>query len=81
MRLQNGRANASGAGAAFWDMHLSISDNIVATKIAINVTILILKLSIFRFYMLMFFALHPVGVLLVSLSGLLGRLAVLLAWH
>ena len=33
MRLQNGRANASGAGAAFWDMHLSVSDNIVSTKI------------------------------------------------
>ena len=50
-------------------------------KFAINVTILILKLSIFRFCMLMFFALHPVGVLLLSLSGLLGRLAVLVALH
>ena len=33
MRLQLGRANASGAGAAFWDMYLSVSDNIVSTKI------------------------------------------------
>ena len=33
MRLQPGMANASDAGAAFWDMHLSVSDNIVSTKI------------------------------------------------
>ena len=33
MRLQLGRANASGAGAAFWDMHLSVSDNTVSIKI------------------------------------------------
>ena len=45
--LQLNKANNSDTGAAFLDLHLSISNDIVSTKI--NVTILILKLSISHF--------------------------------
>ena len=45
--LQLNKANTSDTKAAFLDLHLSMS--IVSTKIMINVTTLILKLSIFHF--------------------------------
>ena len=45
--LQLNKANTSDTKAAFLDLHLSISNDIVSTKI--NVTTLILKLSIFHF--------------------------------
>ena len=44
--LQLNKANASDNEAAFLDLHLSISNDIVSTKFMINVTTLILKLSI-----------------------------------
>ena len=47
--LQLNKANTSDTKAAFLDSHLSISNDIVSTKIMINVTTLILKLSIFHF--------------------------------
>ena len=45
--LQLNKANASDTEAEFLDLHLSISNDIVSTKI--NVTTLILKLSISHF--------------------------------
>ena len=47
--LQLNKANTSDTEAAFLDMHLSISNDIVSTKIMINVTTMILKLSISHF--------------------------------
>ena len=47
--LQLNKANTSDTKAAFLDLHLSISDDIVSTKFMINVTTLILKMSIFHF--------------------------------
>ena len=47
--LQLNKANASDTKAAFLDLHLSISNDIVSTKFMINVTTLILKLSISHF--------------------------------
>ena len=47
--LQLNKANTSDSKAAFLDLHLSISNDIVSTKIMINVTTLILKLSISHF--------------------------------
>ena len=48
--LQLNKANTSDTEAVFLDLHLSISNDIVATKINDNVTILILKFQslIFR---------------------------------
>ena len=47
--LQLNKANASDTEAAFLDLHLSISNDIVLPKFMINVTALILKLSISHF--------------------------------
>ena len=47
--LQLNKANTSDTKAAFLDLHLYISDDIVSTKFMINVTTLILKMSIFHF--------------------------------
>ena len=47
--LQLNKANASDTKAAFLDLHLSISNDIFSTKFMINVTTLILKLSISHF--------------------------------
>ena len=47
--LELNKANASGTKAAFLDLHLSISNDIVLPKFMINVTTLILKLSISHF--------------------------------
>ena len=44
--LQLNKANTSDNKAAFLDLHLSISNDIVSTNIYDNVTTLILKLSI-----------------------------------
>ena len=45
------KANTSDTEAAFLVLHLSISNDIVSTKIYDNVAILILKLSISHFWM------------------------------
>ena len=47
--LQLNKANASDTEAAFLDLHLSISNDIVLPKFMTNVTTLILKLSISHF--------------------------------
>ena len=47
--LQLNKANTSKTEAAFLDLHLTISNDIVSTRFMINVTTLILKLSISHF--------------------------------
>ena len=47
--LQLIKVNTSDTEAAFLDLHMSISNDIVSNKIMINVTTLILKLSISHF--------------------------------
>ena len=47
--LQLNKGNTSDTEAAFLDLHLSISNDIVLPKFMINVTTLILKLSISHF--------------------------------
>ena len=49
LELQLNKANTSDTKAAFLDLHLSTSNDIVSTKLLINVTTLILKLSISLF--------------------------------
>ena len=53
--LQLNKANTSDSKAVFLDLHVSISNDIVSTKIYD----LILKLSISHFKMVMFISLHP----------------------
>ena len=50
LELQLDKANTSYTEAAFLDLHLSISNEIVSTKIMINAMTLILKLSISHFF-------------------------------
>ena len=47
--LQHNKAYTSDSETAFLDLHSSFSNDIVSTKFMINVTILILKLSIYHF--------------------------------
>ena len=47
--LQLNKANTSDCETLFLDLHLFITNENVSTKISINVTILILKLSISQF--------------------------------
>ena len=47
--LQLSKANTSDTEATFLDLHLSISNDIVLPKFMINLTTLILKLSISHF--------------------------------
>ena len=56
--IQLDKANTSDTEAAFLDLHLSISNDIVSTKIYDKVTALILKLSIFFFWIVMVITLH-----------------------
>ena len=48
-KLQLNKANTSDTKATFFDLHLSISSDIFLTTFMINVTTLILKLSISPF--------------------------------
>ena len=52
--LQLNKANTSDTEAAFLDLHLSISNYTVSTKIYDNVTTLILKLPILLLYSVLF---------------------------
>ena len=47
--LHRNKANISDTEAAFLDLHLSIVNDIVSSKITISMTILILKSSFFHF--------------------------------
>ena len=76
--LQLNKANTSDTEAAFLDLHLSISSDIVLPKFMINVTTLILKLSISHFLMAMFLVLHPMESISLNSFVLLEHLAMLL---
>ena len=76
--LQLNKDNTSDTEAAFLDLHLSISDELFLPKFIINVTILILKLSIFHFQMLMFLVLHHMESISLNSFVLLEHLAMLL---
>ena len=76
--LQLNKANASDTEAAFLDLHLSISNDIFLPKFMINVTTLILKLSISHFWMVMFLVLHPMESISLNSFVLLEHLAMLL---
>ena len=75
--LQLNKANTSDTKAAFLDLHLSIFNDIVTTKIMINVTTLILKLSISHFLMVMFLVLHPMESIFLNSFVLLEHLELL----
>ena len=49
LELKLNKANTSYTDVSFLDLHLYIANDIVPTKIIINVTILILKFSISHF--------------------------------
>ena len=71
--LQLNKDNTSDTEAAFLNLHLSISNDIVSTKFMIKVTTLILNLS-----MVMFLALHPMESISLNSFFLLEHLAILL---
>ena len=69
------KANTSDTEAAILDLHLSVSNDIVSTKIhTIKMTILILKFSISHFL-----AHHAMEFISLNSSDLLKHLAMLLA--
>ena len=72
------KTNTSDTEAAFLDLHLSLSNDIVSTKIYDNRDALILKLSIYYFLMVMFLALHPIESISLNSFVLLEHLAMLL---
>ena len=76
--LQLNKTNTSDTKAAFIDLHLSISNDIVSTKIYDNVTTLILKLSISHFQIVIFLVLHPIESISLNSFVLLEHLAMLL---
>ena len=76
--LQLNKANTSDTKATFLDLHLSISNDNVSTKIYDNVTTFVLKLSISHFWMVMFLALHPMEPMSPNSFVLLEHLAMLL---
>ena len=57
--LQLNNANTFDTNASFNDFHLSISNDIISTKIYDNATIVIFNLSTSHCNMMMFLALHP----------------------
>ena len=79
--LQLNKANTSDTEATILDLHLSISNDIVSTKIYDKRQTLILKLSIFHFKIVMFLALHPMESISLISFVLLEHLAMLLTSH
>ena len=78
--LQLGKANTSDTEAAFLDLHLSISNDIVSTKIYDKRDDFGFGFVSFPFWMAVFLALCPVESVSLDSFVLLERLALLLAW-
>ena len=78
LELQLNKTNTFDTDAAFLDLHLSISNDIISTKIYDTVTTLILKLSISHFKMVMFLSLHPMKFISLNSFVLLEHPAMLL---
>ena len=76
--LQLNNTKTADTEAAFFDLHLSISYDVVTSKFMINVTILILTLSISQFQMVMFLALHSIESISLNPFNLLEHLPMLL---
>ena len=77
-KLQLNKANASDTEAAFLDLHCQFLMILFLPKFMINVTTLILKLSISHFEMVMFLVLHPMEYVSLNSFVLLEHLAMLL---
>ena len=76
--LQLYKANTSDTEAAFLDLHLSISNDIVSTKIYYKQDDFDFPIVNFPFLMVMFLALHPMESISLNLFVLLEHLAMLL---
>ena len=76
--LQLNKVNTSDSEAAFLDLHLSISNDIVSTKIYDKRDAFGFEIVNFPFLMVMFLALHPKESISINLIVLLGHLAMLL---
>ena len=77
--LQLNKANTSDTEAAFSDLHLSISNDIVSTKIYDKRDDFDFEIVNFYFWTAVFLVLHPMGSVSLSSFFLLKHLAVLLA--
>ena len=78
LEFQLNQANASDTKAAFLDMHLSISSDIVSTKIYDKREDFDFEIVNFPFLDMMFLALHPMESISRNASVLLEHLAMLL---
>ena len=76
--LQLNKANTSNTQAAFLDLHLSISNYIVSTKIYDKRDDFDFEIVNFSFWMVMFLALHPMETISLNSFALLEQLAMLL---
>ena len=78
--FQLNKANTSDTEASFLDLHLSISNDIISTKIYDKSDVFDFDffLSISHFWMVMFWALHPIESIYLNSFFLLDLLAVLL---
>ena len=76
--LQLNKANTSNTEAAFLDLHLSISNDIVSTKIYDKGDHFDFEMVNFHFYMAMFLALHPIESISLNSFVLLEHLAIIL---
>ena len=76
--LQLNKANTSDTEAAFLDLHLSISNNIVSTKTYDKRDDFDFDIVNFPFYMVMFLVLHPMKSISLNSFVLLEHLAMLL---
>ena len=76
--LQLNKANTSDTKAAFLDLHLSISNDIVSTKIYDKRDDFDFKIVYFPFLMVMFLVLHPMESISLNSFVLLEHLAMLL---
>ena len=76
--LQLDKVNTSDTKAAFLDLHLSISNNIVSTKIYEKRDDFDFEIVNFPFLMVMFLALHPMESISLNKFVLLEHLAMLL---
>ena len=77
--LQLNEANSSDTKAAFLDLHLSISNDIVSTKIYYKRDDFDFEIVNFPFKMVMFLALHPIESIYLNSFVLLEHIAMLLS--
>ena len=76
--LQLNKANTSDTKTAFLDLHLSISNDIVSTKIYYKCDDFDFEIVNFPFKMVMLLVLHPMVSIFLNISVLLKHLAMLL---